>query len=79
MSIKEAMHYLRHNGLSNTKINSYARINSVLAARYALINFGPFAAGLPVYNNGPKFWKNTSGRFFGGHCIVIVGYDDEKA
>lgn len=75
MSIKEAMGYLKKTGLNGEKINSYSLIPSVLALKYALVMFGPVAAGFPVYtSNDPYFWRKGSG-FAGGHCVTIVGYN----
>lgn len=79
MTIKEALHYLHHNGLNSKKIGSYAKITSDSAAKYALINFGPIVIGLPVYNDTDKFWQKTPfSNFQGGHAVTIVGYDDVK-
>lgn len=78
MSIKEALHYLRHTGLKGEKINSYALAGGIDVLKRALIMFGPCAAGLPVYdaNDGIHFWRKR-GRLQGGHCITIVGYNKE--
>lgn len=74
MSIKEAMSYLRHIGLNNERISSYALVSSTEVLKRCLIMFGPVAAGFPVYeNSGNYFWRKSSG-FAGGHCVLIVGY-----
>lgn len=78
MTFKEALHYLRHHGLGGEKINAYAKVNSSLMAKYALVMFGPIVAGFPVYsaNQYAKFWL-SGGQFEGGHAITIVGYTEE--
>ena len=76
MTFKEALHYLRHNGLSGQKILSYAKVNSYEAAKYAIMMFGPIVAGFPVYSgSNPCFWRKN-GRFQGGHAVTLVGYDE---
>ena len=74
MTFKEAFHYLKHHGLSGEKIEGYARVSSVDAAKYALIMFGPIVCGLPVYSGaGEHFWHKI-GSSQGGHAVTIVGY-----
>lgn len=75
MSIKEAMSYLKHNGLSNEKINSYALVPSSYVLKHALVMFGPVAAGFPVYSGNELYFWRKSGSFQGGHCITIIGYN----
>lgn len=75
MTFKEALHYLRHNGLSGEKINSYSKVNSGQAAKYAIVMFGPIVAGFPVYSgSNPEFWRKR-GMFQGGHAVTLVGYN----
>jgi hypothetical protein len=77
MSIKEAMGYLKHKGLNNQKIKSYALVPSAEVLKRCLIMFGPVAAGFPVYaSSEPYFWRKGMG-FQGGHCVTIVGYTPE--
>lgn len=77
MSIKEALHYLRHNGLGGEKIISYAKITSCECMKRCLIMFGPVVGGMPCYSaNFNQFWRK-SGRFQGGHCVTFVGYNTE--
>ena len=74
MSIKEGLGYLRHKGLNDQKILSYALIPSSEVLKRCLIMFGPVAAGFPVYTSSePYFWRKGIG-FQGGHCVTIVGY-----
>ena len=75
MTFKEALHYLRHHGLSGQKIASYAKIESDLAVKYAIVMFGPVVGGFPVYSgSNPQFWRKA-GQFQGGHAVTLVGYN----
>ena len=78
MTFKEALRYLRHNGIEtkdgNVKIREYCLVKNLLSLKYALIMNGPCLGGLPVYEtSGDKFWRD-GGRFVGGHAISIVGW-----
>lgn len=82
MTFKEALKYLQKEGVKtakgNYKINRYAKINSTLALKFALILNGPCVGGLPVYNSTiTDFWEKGSGDFEGLHAVCIVGYNDE--
>lgn len=76
MTFKEALKYLRHHGLNGEKINSYAKLPSVQATKYAIVMFGPVVGGFPVYTAEPSFWRKP-GRFQGGHAVTIVGYNKD--
>ena len=78
MQIKEALRYLKHYGLGGTKIKEYAMVGSPEQAKEALIVNGPLVGGLPVYDlsTSEKFWQEN-GKFLGGHCITIVGYNTD--
>ncbi len=77
MSIKEALKYLKTNGLNGEKINSYALVPSGEVLKRALIMFGPVVAGFPVYtDNDPYFWRKGS-NYAGGHCITITGFNKQ--
>jgi len=78
MQIKEALRYLKHEGLGGTKIKEYAMVGSLRQLKQALVVNGPLVAGLPVYRNSQEgmFWRE-SGRFLGGHCITLVGYNKD--
>ena len=74
MTFKEALHYLRHHGLSGQKISSYAKIENDQAVKYAVVMFGPVVGGFPVWSgSNPEFWRKN-GQFQGGHAVTIVGY-----
>ena len=86
MCFKDALHYLRHNGVEIKngvyKINRYAKVNSIFQLKQALVANGPCIGGLPVYSNDGQiynnFWKRGYNSVFqGGHAISIVGYNDE--
>lgn len=76
MTFKEALHHLRHVGLSGEKISTYSKLPSVIAVKYALVMFGPVVCGLPVYTSSSKFWRKP-GFFQGGHAVTLVGYNEE--
>lgn len=75
MMIKEALSILRHRGLNDEKIDNYALVTSIEAAKQAIVSNGPLAIGMMVYNNGTdKYWINR-GDCLGGHCTMLVGYN----
>lgn len=76
MTFKEALNYLKHHGLSGERINGYGKVNSIEAAKYAIVMFGPIVCGMPVYNFSPKFWEKR-GSNKGGHAVTLVGYDKD--
>lgn len=80
MTFKEALHYLKHEGIEtnkgNFKINKYAMVGSIPVLKQALLINGPCIAGLPVKNsNNVDFWNGQE--IEGGHAIAIVGYDKD--
>lgn len=80
MSFKDALHFIKHNGVStasgNFKIKQYAMVGSIPVLKSAIVMNGPCIAGLPVYNNTMEFWKETDA-LQGGHAVAIVGYDKD--
>lgn len=80
MTFKEALHYLRHHGVKTKEgvktIEEYAMVGTIDNLKMALIMNGPCIGALPVYNNGPYFWKQGP-QMFGGHAISIVGYNED--
>lgn len=82
MSIKEALHFLKHKGVKSDagilKIKKYALVHSEIALKQALLTNGPCVAGLLVYNDKCSFWENNSyDELLGGHAISIVGWNKE--
>lgn len=83
MSIKDALNYLRHEGVETDSgrynIDKYAKIGSEIALKQAIIINGPCVAGLPVYDTTiDEFWDNSSGgELQGGHAISLVGYNKD--
>lgn len=80
MTFKDALHYLRHEGIKTDKglfkIDSYATIGSIDALKCAVVMNGPCIGGLPVYNSSSQeFWNGNS--LEGGHAISIVGFDKD--
>lgn len=82
MSFKDALHFLRHSGVSSDsgilKINHYAMVKSQIALKNAIVMNGPCVGGLPVYNYNDKFWvKGYGDELQGYHAVSIVGYDEK--
>lgn len=78
MSIKEALNYLKKHGLSGKTINGYAKVNSVVTAQQAIISQGPLAIGTMCYDNNLLQYWIRQGNNLGGHCVSLVGYDNDK-
>lgn len=82
MSFKEALHYLRHEGVRSNvgplKIGHYARVISLPVLKYAIILNGPCVGALPVYSLDCDFWNQKPGdKLMAYHAISIVGYDED--
>ena len=82
MTFKDAFKFLRKEGVNTDKgkikLNRYAKINSALALKLALITNGPCVGALPVYNSlVDEFWVNRSNELEGLHAIAIVGYNKD--
>lgn len=80
MEIKNALSILLHEGLRNNfnkydKIKGYAKVNSDLHLKTALMLNGPVLAALPVRSYNTDFWNGPS--IIGYHCVVITGYNKE--
>lgn len=81
MMIKEALSFLKHDGVDtdngNYKIKGYAIIGSIMALKHAIVMNGVCIGGVPTYDNGlDEFWLE-GGEFLGGHAIAIIGYDEK--
>lgn len=81
MSFKEALKYLQKHGVATVqgtiKIGKYAKVNSFMALRYALVMNGPCVGGLPVYNSyNTNFWEEDRS-LEGLHAVCIVGYTED--
>lgn len=82
MMFKDALKFLRHNGVSSDvgklKIDEYALIRNVELIKLAIVMNGPCIGALPVYNNKKEFWNPSRyDRFLGYHAIAIVGYNKQ--
>lgn len=82
MTFKSAFKVLRTDGVATDKgkikISHYAKINSPMALKTALVTNGPCVGALPVYNSAvDEFWKGNSRHIEGYHAIAIVGYNEE--
>jgi C1A family cysteine protease len=84
MTFKDAFKFLRHNcvelknGCEKT-IERYAKVNSELQLKQALVMNGPCVGGLPVYDTyKSNFWKKEKEEKVQGlHAVAIVGYTKE--
>ena len=82
MTFKEALHFLRHEGVRSKvgllKIGHYGRVVSIPILKYALVMNGPCLGALPVYSDDCDFWNKKYGQsLLGYHAISIVGYDED--
>jgi len=60
------------------RLSGFSRIHTIYGAKHALVENGRVFIALPLYNNGPAFWKSDSSysdqaRDF--HAVAIEGYD----
>ena len=85
MTFKEAFRYLRHHGVSSKKgvltIGEYALLRNILEIKYAILANGPCFGALPVYGDGPHFWRkeeSANGTLLGYHAISLVGYTEDS-
>lgn len=81
MSFKEALHFLKHEGVKSNagliKIKKYAMIGSIEPLKQAILLNGPCVGGLLVYDSiSCKFWEKGY-NCEGGHAISIVGWNKE--
>ncbi|MFI5829578.1 C1 family peptidase [Streptomyces sp. NPDC051578] len=62
------------------RITDYVRLGDVGQQKVWLDTVGPLTACLEVYEDffglGSGVYHRTSGRRVGGHCVLVVGYDD---
>lgn len=82
MTFKEALAYLKFNGVSydngNFIIKQYGMVKSLFALKYAVVMNGPCFGALPVYRWGEDFWiKRNGDSLLGYHAIAIVGYNKD--
>jgi hypothetical protein len=71
--LREAMRY---------RIGAYHALDTNVARRVHLAKEGPFVVGVPIYGNWSQIGRDgivphPSGKFTGGHAVLVVGYDDE--
>lgn len=58
-------------------IGSYGKVNDLNLLKQALASSGVCIASFPCYNDSKVFWLGVGGAP-AGHCISIVGYNDDK-
>lgn len=69
-----------------TRFTSFTRKTSAASMKKHLATFGPLVACFTVYEDFFYFYtggiwtyrRKTAGEIVGGHCVMIVGYDDAK-
>ena len=69
-----------------TTISNFVVLDKVSDMKKHLATVGPLAACFETYEDFVMFYKGgvyryheeTSGEFVGGHCVQIIGYDDEQ-
>lgn len=61
---------------ANMTIKEYARVETILGLKTALVADGPCYISFPTYNSGTRMWKPQPGDTSqGGHAMTVVGYD----
>lgn len=64
------------------KINKYARLESISDVKKAVLNENGAIISLAVTDSFYNFQKGVVGErygeYYGNHCVVVVGYDDNK-
>jgi C1A family cysteine protease len=58
-------------------IGKYGKVLDLYLLKQALAGSGVCIASFPCYNGGVMFWVGSS-TAPDGHCVSIVGYDDDK-
>ena len=68
--------YEHTNNIDNSicKIRSYAKVNSDIHLKSALLLNELCPAAFPVISYDNKFWKGKD--LLGYHCVVITGFDE---
>lgn len=85
MDIKNGLHILVHNGVKQIDnknhniitrlISGYAKVNSDVHLKCALMLNGPCPIALPVKSYDQRFWAGGK-NVLGYHCVVVTGYDE---
>jgi C1A family cysteine protease len=65
---------------SEYRVQGYAVVKSIDALKKALVKNGPCLLTIPVYNYGPRMWKQANDKqaLLGYHATCIVGYLKDK-
>lgn len=65
---------------SATMIEGYARVTSVEGLKRSLVELGLCMITLPLYNQGPTFWRRQPGdhEHTSGHAVAVCGYSDSR-
>ena len=76
MDIKDGLSILRKIGNNGFKIKEYAKVNSILHLKMALLLNGPCLCAMPVKSDASHFWSGN--KLLGYHCLLITGYDEKS-
>ncbi len=64
------------------RITGYHAISDPAEMKHWLATQGPLQVGFSIYEDFMKYdkgvYRYVEGEFLGGHCVAIVGYDDDK-
>ena len=86
MTFKDALRYLRHNGIKTkegvVKIREYAMVNSFLSLKNAIIMNGPYYGGHAIsivgWNKEGFIIRNSWSKHFGKKGYVTIPYSEFK-
>jgi len=58
------------------RLSGFSRIHTIDGVKHALVENGPVFIALPLYNNGPAFWKSDKAdQAHKFHAVAVEGYD----
>jgi len=57
------------------RLSGFFRIHTIDGVKHALVENGPVFIALPLYNNGPAFWKSNCDQPHKFHAVAVEGYD----
>lgn len=72
---RDAFNKVKTIGVNGDKIEGYAKLGGVLAAKSAILTNGPVMIGTAAYNDD-RFWI-PNGSLMGGHATILVGWDKD--
>ena len=64
------------------KVNTKGAVNNKINIQKALVTYGPVFTSFDVYEDFSSYtggvYEHLWGDYRGGHCVTVVGYDDEN-